>query len=118
MTVNTGTNGLSVVNQARRYRLERAWKFFMAGITQVCGRDVRSNRLANGIGTIVTTNAIADKIGVIRHVSGIKPTIGIMANIALFSGRDMIRTFTTSDHAIMTTGTDAFGLSMIHRAGR
>lgn len=89
----------------------------MTSVAQIGGCNMGSG-FAYSIGTIVATDAIADKIGMIRHASWGKPAIGIMTNVTFFGCDLMVRSLATCNDAVMTTGTDTLGLSVIHRARR
>lgn len=89
----------------------------MAGIA-IIRRQYMIGRFANRISAVMTADTIVNKVGMVGYAAWRKPTIGVMTYIAFIGRDDMIRPLAASQGSIMTAGTHANGLAVIHRAGR
>lgn len=114
MTVDTGAADGTVIHPGIENRRPGRRRLVMAGIALV-GAAYMSDALATGRDAVMTGNAITTETAVVDDTG--YPSRRVVANIAFVRGGNMGRGFTPGQHIIVTAGTTAQGLVVIHLAG-
>ena len=99
MTAGTGTNNLRMVDCAVCNRRPLRGEPFMAGVTKVCGINMRCT-LARGSCTVMTGYTVINKRRVVYR--GRYPLLGTVADTAFFGGWNMRSGFARRYHVVMT----------------
>lgn len=111
MATDASANHLTMIDRGRLYRCPVRRKHCMAGLTHV--RTINMTGIfATGANAVMATDTICRYIGVIHRRR--YPLLRTVAGIAFLRGCNVRRPLTSSDYAIVATGTNTQNFIVIH----